>query len=129
MGQNWVRNNWAIHDMEKKLSGQLLPVQMSPRHLESVKDGPRNLPLKFGQNRVSISWDIPDMDNANCFNLFKTLMSSKTSNILALTSFNRSIWSLQLKYLKSSIKVYEMLFHLKSSIDKFDVFNWSIWSL
>ena len=28
----------------------------------SVKDGPRNLPLKFGQNQVSNRWDIPDKD-------------------------------------------------------------------
>ena len=30
--------------------------------LAFVKDGPRNLLLKFGQNQVSNSWDIPDMD-------------------------------------------------------------------
>ena len=30
--------------------------------MSSVKDGPRNLPLKFGQNLVNNSWDIPDMD-------------------------------------------------------------------
>ena len=29
----------------------MLPEQMSPRQLASVKDGPRNLPLKFGQIR------------------------------------------------------------------------------
>ena len=30
--------------------------------LEYVQDGPRNLPLKFGQNQVSDSWNVPDMD-------------------------------------------------------------------
>ena len=30
--------------------------------LASVKDGPRNQLLKFGQIQVSNSWDIPDMD-------------------------------------------------------------------
>ena len=30
-------------------------------HLESVKDGPRKIHLKFCQNWVSNSWDIPDM--------------------------------------------------------------------
>ena len=30
--------------------------------LASVKDGPRNLPLKLGQNLFSKSWDIPNMD-------------------------------------------------------------------
>ena len=44
------------------LPGQLLPGQMSPWQLSSVKDCPRNLLLKFGQNQVSNSWDIPDMD-------------------------------------------------------------------
>ena len=31
----------------------MLPGQMSPQQLASVKDGPGNLPLKFGQN---IAW-------------------------------------------------------------------------
>ena len=37
------------------LSGQMLSEQMSREKLASVKDGPRNLPLKFSQNRVSNS--------------------------------------------------------------------------
>ena len=36
--------------------------QKSMWQLEPVQDGPRNLPLKFGQNWVNNSWDIPDMD-------------------------------------------------------------------
>ena len=40
----------------------MLPGQMSPLQLESVQDGPRNLPLKFGQNRVSNSLDIYDIE-------------------------------------------------------------------
>ena len=40
----------------------MLPGQMSPWRLVSVKDGPKNLPLKFGQNWVSNNWDIADMD-------------------------------------------------------------------
>ena len=35
---------------------------MSPWRCESIKDGPRNLPLKFHQNRVSNSWDIADIE-------------------------------------------------------------------
>ena len=38
----------------------MLPGQMMPRYmsqLASVKDGPKNLPLKFGQNQVSNNWD------------------------------------------------------------------------
>ena len=31
----------------------------------SVKDGPRSLLLKFGQNQVNNSWDIPDMEWTN----------------------------------------------------------------
>ena len=41
--------------------GQMLPEQMSLWHLEYVKKGPRNQPLKFGQNRASNSWDIADI--------------------------------------------------------------------
>ena len=58
LGQEQLSYSWH----GKKLSGQILPVQMLPWHLESVKDGPRSLPLKFGQNRVSISWDIADIE-------------------------------------------------------------------
>ena len=36
----------------------MLPGKMSPWQLASVKDIPRSLPLRFGQNRVSNSWDI-----------------------------------------------------------------------
>ena len=35
---------------------------MSPLQLESVLDVPRNLPLKFDQNRVSNSGDIADIE-------------------------------------------------------------------
>ena len=41
-------------------TGQMLPGQMPL--LRCVKDGPRNLCLKFGQNRVSNSWDIADIE-------------------------------------------------------------------
>ena len=40
----------------------MLPGQMSPWQLESVLDVPRNLPIKFHQNKVSNLWDIPDLD-------------------------------------------------------------------
>ena len=40
------------------LPGQMLPWQMSLRQFES----PRNLPLKFHQNRVRNSWDIADIE-------------------------------------------------------------------
>ena len=40
----------------------MLPGQMSLWLLESVKDGPRNQTLKFGQNRASNSWDIADIE-------------------------------------------------------------------
>ena len=35
---------------------------MARQNHPCVKDGPRNLTLKFGQNLVSNRWDIPDMD-------------------------------------------------------------------
>ena len=37
----------------------MLPEQISPWHLESFLDVPRNLPLKFGQNLVSNRYNIP----------------------------------------------------------------------
>ena len=42
--------------------GQMLPGQMSLWQLVSVKEGPRSLPLKFGQNWVSNIWDIADIE-------------------------------------------------------------------
>ena len=36
--------------------------QMSLWQLVSAKDGPRILPLKFGKNRVSNSWDIANIE-------------------------------------------------------------------
>ena len=40
----------------------MLPVQMSLHHLDSVLYVPTNLPLKFGQNRVSKGGDIADIE-------------------------------------------------------------------
>ena len=42
--------------------GQILPGQMSSWQLESVLDVSRNLPLKFGQNWASNSWDIANIE-------------------------------------------------------------------
>ena len=47
------------------LRGQMLPGQMSSWQLESAKEGPRNLPLKFGQNRASNSWDMASFPMVN----------------------------------------------------------------
>ena len=44
-------------------TGQMLPWQVSPWQLGCVKDGPRNLRFKFGQNRVGNSWDIADVES------------------------------------------------------------------
>ena len=49
----------------------MLPAQqISPWQLASIKEGPRNLPLKFGQNRATNSWDTPDKDKCCHFNFF-----------------------------------------------------------
>ena len=40
----------------------MLRGQMSPWQLESFLNVSRNLPLKFGQNQVSSSWDIGDIE-------------------------------------------------------------------
>ena len=42
----------------------MLPGPMSLSQLEFVQYGPRNLPLKYGQNRVSNSSDIAEIDFA-----------------------------------------------------------------
>ena len=42
--------------------GLMLPGQMSLWELESDKDVSKNLTLKFGQNRVSNSLDIADIE-------------------------------------------------------------------
>ena len=39
--------------------------QMSPLQLASIKYGPGNIPLKFGQNRACNSRDIPHMDKSS----------------------------------------------------------------
>ena len=44
------------------LHGQMLPGQMSLWHFESIQDDPRNLRLKFCQNRFGNSWDITDIE-------------------------------------------------------------------
>ena len=44
------------------LPWQMLPGQMSLWQFKYVQDGLRNLPLKFGHNRVSNSWDIADIE-------------------------------------------------------------------
>ena len=40
----------------------MLPGPISLWQLESGQEGPRNLPFKFGQNRVSNSWGIADIE-------------------------------------------------------------------
>ena len=44
------------------LPGQMLPAQMLLRQLKSVQDSPLNLPLKFGQNGVSNSRDMMEIE-------------------------------------------------------------------
>ena len=38
---------------------------MSSWQFESVQEGPRNLPLKFGKIHASNSWDIADIDTVH----------------------------------------------------------------
>ena len=63
---NWIELSWGWawqYSIYGQMSpGQMLPGQMSLWQLASVKDGSRNLPLKFSQNQVSNTWDIPYMD-------------------------------------------------------------------
>ena len=58
----WSKSGlWQLRYGQMSL-GQILPTQMSFWKLQCVQIDPRNLPLKFGQNQVCDSWDIPDMD-------------------------------------------------------------------
>ena len=62
-GKNQVSISWDILDLDTSLSpGQMPPCQMSPSQLALVKDGPRNLSLKFGQYRSINSWDVADVE-------------------------------------------------------------------
>ena len=72
----WVRKNYGsekilglknfgsqkLRPHKKCWYGLMLYGQMSPYQLASFKNGPRTLPLKFGQNHVSNSWYLPDID-------------------------------------------------------------------
>ena len=51
---------------------------MSPLQLESIKDGPMNLPFKFGQNWVSNSSDIRLAKNFVTDNLISAQPHSRT---------------------------------------------------
>ena len=55
--------NWVQSQLRYYWNGHMLPGQMS--QLAFVKDCPKNLSLKFGQNRASNSWDIADMDKCS----------------------------------------------------------------
>ena len=57
--QDWVSDSWDIPNMDKCSQDKswIDKCHMSPWQLAFVKDGPSQ-PLKFGQNRVSNSWNI-----------------------------------------------------------------------
>ena len=60
----------SIPDIDR-LTSTKFPGQMPLRQLKSVLDVSRNLPLKFHQNPVSISWDVPDI-MSSISQLFRT---------------------------------------------------------
>ena len=62
--------------------GQMQDRKMSLWQLESVQDGPRNLTLKFGQNRVSNSWDIADVEFLWDGGVVCTVILRPTSNYI-----------------------------------------------
>ena len=61
----------------KILPEHMLPGQMLLWQLASVKVCPRILPLKFGQNWFSKSWDIPNMDKC-CLYIYMSLGELKS---------------------------------------------------
>ena len=68
-----------------------------------VKDGPRNLTLKFGQTLVSNGWDIPDMDKCcqdkcclnkchhNSWNLLRRVPGAYLSSLVKIGSVTTEI--------------------------------------
>ena len=84
-------------------SGLILRGQISPWHMASVKDGSRNLPLKFGQNWLSNSWNIADMDKCHqvkCYlgkshrdswHLLKMVLKSRLWSLLKIGSVTAEI--------------------------------------
>ena len=68
-GQNWTSNSWDIADIlliwtnvaRTNVAWTNFHTFFFWWQLEYVHKGPRNLHLKFGQNRTSNSWDIADI--------------------------------------------------------------------
>ena len=59
-GKNQVSNSWDIPDMVKCCQDKCF-LDICPT-LASIKDGPRNLSLKFGQYGSINSWDVADVE-------------------------------------------------------------------
>ena len=59
--QGIENKGWGVKEILKPSQAEHFRLK-SCYSLVYVQDCPRNLPLKLGQNRVSNSWDIPDMD-------------------------------------------------------------------
>ena len=53
---------WPVMTPGQRSPGRMLPGKMSLWKLAIVHDDPRKLPLKFGQNLVSNSWDNVDIE-------------------------------------------------------------------
>ena len=92
------------------LPGQILPGQMSPWQLESLLDVSRNLPVKFHQNRVSNSWDIPIPILSQVEKGTKTLSNVQsfsklnTSNLSLVNIRKISYQEISLRFRKNSYK-------------------------
>ena len=58
----WINVTMTVRISSRWSHEFTFKVQSRSGQYQSVKDGPRNQLLKFGQNQVSNSWDITDMD-------------------------------------------------------------------
>ena len=85
------------------------------QQLESVKDGPMNLPLKFGQNWVSNSRDITDMDiycrdkccldkcHHGSWNLFKRIPGTYLEGFIKIGSVTADIFLIWTNIVRTNV--------------------------
>ena len=95
----------------------MLPGQMSLWRLASVKDGPRNIPLKFGQNRVSNSWDTDWICTFNISFSKNHLLHFKINGTIVSWTIVATPWIIKgyrMTFLHSKTRVAKRLFQLKN---------------
>ena len=86
--------------------GHMLPGQMSPWQLASVKDGPRNLILKFGQNQVSNSWYgqmSPDKCQPDSWHLLKMVPGTYLKSLVKVRYITAEIFLIWTNVVRTNV--------------------------